>query len=71
MSCRVTDSYSACGIEIAFHRLDPRTGTWVHPVLTNNGWWVCPPLPCVADSEVLHDIDDIHLCHECMPEEKP
>jgi len=31
------------------------------------GYWVTPPLECVADSNVLHDIDSIHLCTECMP----
>lgn len=70
MSCRVTDDYSRCGVDIGDHRLDPRNKSWIHPVLSERGYWVTPPLECVADSNVLHDIDDVHLCRECMPEEK-
>ncbi|WP_159540838.1 hypothetical protein [Aeromicrobium sp. 9AM] len=68
--CRVTDSRPCPQhFDIADHRLDPRNKSWVHPVLSERGYWICPPLECVADSNVLHDIDDIHLCRECMPEE--
>lgn len=31
-----------CGVDLRHHRL--RNGSFVHPVLSDNGWWVEPPM---------------------------